>query len=96
MKRADTPEARAQRRAEYLSGLIWHAGTFVIINGFFWILDAIGGGGVSWSLWITLAWGFALAFHALAYIVDGRDLERRKAQQYLSEERNRADAGIPD
>ena len=92
MKQAETPEARATRRAEYLSGLIWHGGTFVIINGFFWILDIVGGGGVSWAFWITVVWGLALAFHALAYYVDGRDLEGRKAAQYLEDERSRTTA----
>jgi hypothetical protein len=92
VNRTETPEARAQRRARYLSGLIWHAGTFVIINGFFWILDIVGGGGVNWSFWITIVWGLALAFHALAYYVDGRNLETRKAQEYLGKERSRTDA----
>lgn len=85
-----TPQERARRRAKYLSGLVWHAGAFVIINVFFWILDAMGAGGVNWAFWITAAWGFALAFHALAYYVDGRDLEGRKAAQYEAEERRRA------
>lgn len=85
--RTETPESRAVRRAKYLSGLIWHAGTFVIINGFFLILDWIGGSGVNWSLWLVAVWGFALAFHALAYYVDGRGLEQRKVQEYLEEER---------
>lgn len=87
--KTETPEARAQRRAEYLSGLIWHAGTFVIINGFFWILDIVGGGGVGWSFWITIVWGIALAFHVLAWFVQGRDLEIRKTQEYLEEEKSR-------
>ena len=85
----DTPEARARKRAEYLTGLLWHAGAFVIINAFFWILDIAGAGGVTWAFWITAAWGFALLFHALAYFVDGRQLEDRKTQQYLEEERRR-------
>lgn len=84
-----TPEERAQRRAGYLAGFVWHAGTFVIINAFFWILDGLDAGGVNWSIWITVMWGFALAFHGLAYLVDGRQLEERKAQQYLEEERRR-------
>lgn len=84
-----TPEERAQKRAKYLSGLIWHTGVFVIINAFFWILDGIGAGGVNWAIWITFFWGLALAFHALAYFVDGRQLEERKAQEYLEEERKR-------
>ncbi len=86
-----TPEARARKRAKYLAGLVWHAGTFVIINAFFWIMDlGLGAEGLQWSFWITAGWGFALAFHALAYIVDGRQLQQRKSQQYLEEERRRA------
>lgn len=82
-----SPEQLALRRAHYLSGLMWHAGTFVIINAFFWILDAMGPGGINWAFWITAAWGFALAFHALAYFVDGRQLEERKTRHYLDEYR---------
>lgn len=79
-----TSEARARRRAKYLAGLIWHAGTFVIINAMFWMLDGLGAGGVNWSVWITIFWGVALAFHTLAYLVDGRDLEETKTQEYLT------------
>lgn len=84
-----TSEARARRRAAYLSGLLWHAGAFVIINTFFWFLDASGAGGVNWAFWITATWGFALAFHALAYFVDGRNLEEQKMQEYLAAEKER-------
>jgi uncharacterized membrane protein YhaH (DUF805 family) len=87
-----TPEARAQQRARYLSGLMWHIGVFVIINSFFWILDlTVGADGLDWAYWITIFWGLAVAFHALAWYVDGRQLETRKAQEYLAEERNKAD-----
>jgi hypothetical protein len=83
-----TPEERARKRARYLSGLLWHAGAFLIINAFFWILDvAVDGGGLDWAFWITGVWGFALAFHALAYFVDGRGVEERKYRQYLEDER---------
>jgi uncharacterized RDD family membrane protein YckC len=82
-----TPEARAMERAKYLTGLLWHAGAFVIINGFFWFLDAfVGADGFQWAYWITLFWGFALAFHALAYFIQGRQMEERKAAEYLGKE----------
>lgn len=85
---SSTPEDVARRRAKYLTGLLWHAGVFLIINAFFWILDlTVGAGGLNWAYWITLFWGLALAFHALAYFVDGRQLETRKAAQYLAEDR---------
>ncbi len=82
-------EVEAQRRAKYLAGLLWHAGTFVIINVFFWLLDMAGAGGVNWAFWITVAWGFALAFHGLAYYVDGRNVEAMKTREYLEAERRR-------
>lgn len=87
-----SPEARATRRAKYLTGLLWHLGTFVIINTCFWLLDLAGGQGINWAYWITGVWGFALAFHALAYLVDGRGMTERKAQQYLDDERRRQGA----
>lgn len=82
-----TTEELAARRAAYLTGLIWHLGTFVIINAFFWLLDVlVGPNGVQWAFWITLFWGLALLFHALAWFIDGRQLERRRAQRYLEDE----------
>jgi len=79
-----TPEAQARRRARYLVGLLWHAGAFLIINASFWILDlTLGQSGLQWAFWITGVWGFALAFHALAYYVDGRGVEELKYEQFL-------------
>jgi hypothetical protein len=90
MTATQTPEQLARRRAKYLSDLMWHTGAFLIINALFWILDlVVGQQGIQWAFWITLFWGVALAFHTLAYLVAGRQLERRKAQQYLEKERGR-------
>ncbi len=67
-----TPQEQA-RRAKYLTGVMWHVGAFLIINVFFWVLDLVTGeSGIQWAFWITLFWGFALAFHVLAYLVVGR------------------------
>lgn len=87
---ARTSEMRARERAKYLSGLLWHVGAFIIINAFLWILDTgLGDGTLDGAYWITLFWGFALAFHALAYFVAGRQVEERKTQEYLEDERRR-------
>ena len=76
----------AERRANYLAGLLWHIGAFVIINAGFWLLDlTVGDDGLDWAPWITAIWGFALAFHVLAYLIDGRQLVARKTRQYLRE-----------
>ncbi len=87
LQRSATTE-EAERRATYLTGLLWHIGTFLIINGFFWAMDlALGADGAQWAMWITAAWGLALAFHVLAYLIDGRQVRERKTQQYLREQR---------
>lgn len=79
-----TPEVKARIRAKYLTGLIWHVGAFFILNLFLWVLDAgIGQEGIQWAYWITGMWGIALAFHALAYYVDGRQMVDRKTGEYL-------------
>jgi len=89
---SDAPnnEARARRRAKYLSGLLWHVGAFIIINAFFWMLDlAVGEDGLQWAYWITAMWAVGLAFHILAYYIDGRGVEQAKYEKYLAEERER-------
>lgn len=81
--------ADARRRARYLTGLLWHVGAFVIINAAFWLLDLfVGEAGAQWAYWITATWGFALAFHGLAWLIDGRQLERRRADRYLAEQQS--------
>lgn len=74
---------QARRRARYWSGLVWHAGAFLIINAFFWLMDmGLGQSGAQWWYWIAIPWAFALAFHGLAYYVDGRRLEDRAAEKF--------------
>ena len=85
-----TVEDLAGRRAKYLTGLLWHVGAFVIINGFFWLLDlGVGQSGAQWAQWITLVWSFGLLFHVLAWLIDGRQIERRHAEHYVEKERSR-------
>jgi MFS family permease len=80
-------EAEARGRARYLTGLLWHIGAFVIVNGAFWLMDGLlGAEGFQWAYWITAVWGVALAFHALAWFVDGRAVEDRKTREYLSDD----------
>jgi hypothetical protein len=86
----DTASQQALRRAQYLTGLMWHIGSFAVLNAFFWLLDLmIGASGLQWAYWITLFWGVALAFHIVAYLIDGRGVQERKMRQYLAEEQRR-------
>ncbi|MEG3616779.1 2TM domain-containing protein [Isoptericola haloaureus] len=73
----------ARRRAKYATGLLWHVGAFVIINVFFWVLDlALGPPGATWAFWVTGFWGLGLAFHLLAFLIDGRQVEDRLTRKY--------------
>jgi len=91
---ASTPEERARERAKSYTGLLWHIGVFVVINAFLWLLDAtVGAAGIQWAYWVTLFWGLALAFHVVAYLVDGSGFEERKYQKFLAEEKQRQSDG---
>ena len=82
---------RGERRAHYLVGLQWHAGAFFIINAFFWLMDiGLGQEGVQWAYWIAIPWAVALAFHALAYLIVGRQIEERKARDFARKEQDQA------
>jgi hypothetical protein len=93
---ARTPEMPARMRARYLLGLLWLVGTFLIVNAFFWILDLgiAGLPGLQWAPWVSLMWGLALAFHALAYLVIDRQLEVRLTQRHLDEAGRRQPGGV--
>jgi hypothetical protein len=81
----------ARRRAKYLTDLLWHVGAFLIINAAFWAMDLfLGQDGLQWAYWITIFWGIGLAFHVLAWLIDGRQLERRRTERYLEAAQRRS------
>ncbi len=83
---ARTPDEQIRHRARYLSGLVYHVGTFLIISAFFWTMDAgLGQDGIQWAHWVSGFWAIALAFHGLAYYVDGRGIEDRMIQRHERE-----------
>ena len=82
---AKTPQERARERADEYSGLLWHIATFIIINGFLWLVDVMQGGGVDWAFWITIFWGIGLAFHIAWYFIDVSG-EGRRYQRFLEDE----------
>jgi hypothetical protein len=45
----------------------YNAFSYVVVNVFLWAIWAFtndGGGGLPWPAWVTLGWGFGLAFQA--------------------------------
>lgn len=54
-----------------------HAGNYAIVNSFLMLLNLLGSGGLTWSLYILLFWGLGLGFSAWnAYLSDGEEYER--------------------
>lgn len=62
------------------TGLLWHVGTFVLINALFWGMDlAVGQSGLQWAYLTTAVWAFALV-----YLIDGRTIEEDRTGEYLT------------
>ncbi len=78
-----TPEERAARRVKNWTDLMWHIATFLIINGFLWVIVP------SAAIWVTLGWGIGLAFHIAAYFIGDDPTDSRRYEKYLDEERAR-------
>lgn len=84
VKKTDTVrEEQARARAKSLVDFLRHLGIFVIVNAFIWIQDYYIGGEIGWAYWVTIPWGMGLAFHGLAYLIEGRRLEDRKTEEYM-------------
>ena len=77
-------------RVKQYTDFMWHLATFVIVNGFLWLLDFGQGGGLNWAFWPTLGWGIGLAFHAAAYRF-GDAGQSRRYQKFPAEKRSRGD-----
>jgi len=58
-------------------------GKYVIINSFLMLLNLVGAGHLTWSLYILLFWGLGLGLNAWnAWQSDGEDYERAFQQWY--------------
>jgi hypothetical protein len=63
----DLARENAIHRLKAKRALTYNAFTFVVVNVFLWLLWAFtndGDAGLPWPAWVTLGWGFGLAFQA--------------------------------
>jgi len=81
-------DEQANARTQYLTGLMWHAGAYLIISTLLIVLDLLGPGWLNWSFWIIGFSGFALAFHVLSYLIAGRNMKQRFTKSFAAQERH--------
>ena len=68
----------AQKRASFKA----HLSTYIVINGFLWLLWLFTGSdtnksGIPWPVWSTAGWGVGLFFHFIgAYADNGSSVEK--------------------
>jgi hypothetical protein len=82
--------AIAQRRVSFK----YHLVTYIIINGFLWIVWAMSGNktdynGLPWPVWPTLGWGFGLFFHFLGAYVFPKQNAVEKEYEKLKQLKNK-------
>lgn len=78
-----TPEERAAKRVKDYTDVLWHVATYVIINGFLWLIAPQA------AFWVTIGWGIALAFHVAYYFIGDAGPGNRRYQAFLAQERAR-------
>lgn len=81
-----TPEERAARRLKDINGFLWHAATFLIVNGFLWFIDVLDGG-LDFAYWVTITWGIGVAFHLAATLIGEDDESSPRYRRLLQRER---------
>lgn len=62
---------KVERRVNQKIGLLWHIGTYVVINAFMVFIWALGSRTSLWFLWVLVPWGVGLAFHVIGYFLGG-------------------------
>lgn len=78
-----TPEERAARRVKNRTDLLWHVASYLIINVFLWLIVPHA------AFWVTIGWGFGLAFHIAYHFIGDDGPENPRYQKYLAQERAR-------
>lgn len=84
---------RAKKRAKEIAEWATHAGVYVIVIGFLFLIDLFSGSGW-WFFWPALGWGVGLAIHTWTTFGPRVDEEwiERKVQNQMAKRQGRAAA----
>ncbi|MDY6795962.1 MAG: 2TM domain-containing protein [Actinomycetota bacterium] len=63
----ETLREKAEKRVNQRVGLLYHIGTYVVVNAFLVVIWALTGAGYPWFLWVMAGWGVGLLINIVAY-----------------------------
>ena len=91
---ADEQYEQAHERVQSLKGFYTNLITYVVINSFLALINAITTPGNWWFYWVSIFWGIGLLFHALDVFAFrgrylGKEWEERKTRELMDEDRKR-------
>ena len=85
----DERRQRARQRARQLRHFYISLATYIVINVFLFIVDAVTSPGDWWFFWVTFGWGIGMLFYAYSVFIQNKDgvfgqqWEDRKTQEIL-------------
>jgi len=82
-KRLKEATQRVQKKINFYRTLT----SYIIVNGFLWVLWLMTGVGYPWPIWVSLGWGIGLAFQFLDAFAFGVSEQQR--HQMIQEEMRR-------
>ncbi len=68
---SDEIEQLARRRAKAKLGWYAHAGVYLVVNTFLFLLSTYGPGQRHWAIYPALGWGLGLALHGISVFALG-------------------------
>ena len=78
---------QALKQARELRGFYNHAGVYVLVNLFLFLVDWLSGPEEWWFYWPLIGWGIGLTVHGLNTFIGmrgfGVDWEERKARELM-------------
>jgi len=79
----------AKERVQEIRGFYWHLATYLIMNGFMFLLNWWTSPGHWWFFWPLVGWGIGLAFHGASVFIEngpfGKAWEERKIREMMGE-----------
>lgn len=87
---ADEKYKRAKKRVRNLRDFYQHLITYIVVNTFLFILNAVTSSESWWFIYPLLGWGIGLAAHGISVLNGGffgSDWEEKKIKKYMEKDK---------